>query len=154
MPGRLSSSDTPAVPATDGKRRGGLFNSCSHSHSMAYLSCWPLTASICMTDVRIAFKTINVMIHDRQAGWPHQMLRAQHEVLSCRPALSICISAVRAAYQTVDVTLCVGRLSSVSNPATPGMDGKRPGGLFNCCGRKTQPTTSPPEAQPNSATFR
>ena len=50
--------------------------------------------------------------------------------------------------------LAVGRLGSLGSPATPEMDSKRQGGLFNCCGRKQQPTTSPPEAQPSSATFR
>lgn len=50
----------------------------------------------------------------------------------------------------------LGRLSGLGSPATPGLDGRRPpgGGIFNCCGRKQQPTTSPPEAQPASATFR
>ncbi|CAL5229889.1 g13304 [Coccomyxa viridis] len=46
------------------------------------------------------------------------------------------------------------QLSSLGSPATPEMDSKRQGGLFTCCGRKQQPTTSPPEAQPSSATFR
>ena len=50
--------------------------------------------------------------------------------------------------------LSVGRLSNLGCPATPEADGKRQGGLFNCCGRKLQPTTSPPEAQPSAGTLR
>ena len=57
---------------------------------------------------------------------------------------------------SLEVSCCwlVGRLSSLGSPATPETDSKRQGGLFTCCGRKQQPTTSPPEAQPSSATFR
>ena len=50
--------------------------------------------------------------------------------------------------------LCVCRLDPFSSPATPSVDGRRQGGFLGCCGRKQQPTTSPPEGQLSSATFR